>query len=60
MVCKEHTSWIGSENYYDSDAKEHRSRDTEFKGDKEVLSIKQWLYGDRMCILFIIMKLLIH
>lgn len=47
LSCNEHTEWIGTESYYDSDAKEHRSRDTQFTGDKEVLSIKQWLYGDR-------------
>lgn len=47
LICREYTEWIGTESYYDSEAKEHKSRDTQFTGDKEVLNIKQWLYGDQ-------------
>lgn len=46
LTCNEHTEWIGTESYYDSEAKEQKSRDTQFTGQKEVLNLNQWLYGD--------------
>ena len=47
LTAREYTEWIGTESYYDSEAKEHKSRDTQFHGDNEILALKQWLYGDR-------------
>ncbi|XP_050314900.1 arrestin domain-containing protein 3-like [Anthonomus grandis grandis] len=47
LSCIEHTEWIATETYYDSEANEHKSRDTQFVGNTEVISIKQWLYGDQ-------------
>ncbi|XP_076250024.1 arrestin domain-containing protein 3-like [Rhynchophorus ferrugineus] len=47
LSCVEHTEWLGTESYYDSDAKEQKSRDTQFQGDNEVISISHWLYGDQ-------------
>ncbi|XP_030749787.1 arrestin domain-containing protein 3-like isoform X1 [Sitophilus oryzae] len=47
LSCNEHTEWLGSESYYDNDAREQKSRTTQFQGDNEVFSLKQWLYGDQ-------------
>ncbi|ERL86793.1 hypothetical protein D910_04198 [Dendroctonus ponderosae] len=46
LHCKEQTSWLGTESYYDSEAREHKSRDTQFRGDWEVFGANEWLYGD--------------
>lgn len=48
LTCKEHTSFLGTESFYDSEAREQRTRDTQFTGDRDTFEIKQWLYGDRM------------
>lgn len=48
LHCKEQTSWLGTESYYDSEARENKSRDTQFRGDWEVFGLKEWLYGDGM------------
>ncbi|XP_066247850.1 arrestin domain-containing protein 5-like isoform X1 [Euwallacea similis] len=47
LTCKEHTEWMGTESYYDSEERTQKSRDTQFTGDRDVFEIKQWLYGDQ-------------
>ncbi|KAJ8918653.1 hypothetical protein NQ315_013160 [Exocentrus adspersus] len=45
ILCHEHTEWMGTERYYDSQENQHKSRDTLFKGDNDVFSTEQILYG---------------
>ncbi|XP_018577831.1 arrestin domain-containing protein 3-like [Anoplophora glabripennis] len=45
IVCHEHTEWLGSESYYDSEENQQKSRDTLFKGDNDAFSTELILYG---------------
>ncbi|XP_060528185.1 arrestin domain-containing protein 3-like [Cylas formicarius] len=47
VICHEHTEWLGTESYYDSEEKTHKSRDVVFKGDSDVFTDGIMLYGDQ-------------
>ncbi|KAJ8974498.1 hypothetical protein NQ317_007587 [Molorchus minor] len=46
IVCHEHTEWMDTENYYDTEQHEHRSRNTLFKGDNDAFITEFILYGN--------------
>ncbi|KAG5896029.1 hypothetical protein JTB14_014258 [Gonioctena quinquepunctata] len=45
IVCHEHTEFMGTESYHDSESNERRSRDTLFRGDNDAFSTELILYG---------------
>ncbi|KAJ8951918.1 hypothetical protein NQ317_009520 [Molorchus minor] len=47
IVCHEHTEWMDTENYYDTEQHEHRSRNTLFKGDNDAFITEFILYGNQ-------------